>query len=112
MIASGLAIWALVRSPVQLADDAQQTPVENAQLSPDDAKARACTAFDTVRIAVSMQTNADLGPDPVAREAVAGNARLATLGGGDYLLSRLDPEPHLNWRTGFAHSRTISKTSV
>jgi hypothetical protein len=38
-----------------------------------------------------MQTNADLGPDPVARQAVAANARLATLAGGEYLLSRLDP---------------------
>jgi hypothetical protein len=44
-----------------------------------------------VRKAVSLQTNADLGPDPVAKEAVAANARLATLGGGEYLLSRLDP---------------------
>ena len=57
----------------------------------DDAKAGVCGAFDMVRKAVSMQTNADLGPDPVAREAVAANARLATLGGGEYLLSRLDP---------------------
>jgi hypothetical protein len=30
----------------------------------------------------------DLGPDP--QEAVAGNARLALVGGGQYLLSRLD----------------------
>jgi hypothetical protein len=44
-----------------------------------------------VRNAVSIQTNANLGADPVAREAVAANARLATLGGGEYLLSRLDP---------------------
>jgi hypothetical protein len=91
VIAIGLAIWALVQSPGELADNAQQSPADNAQLSPDDAKMRACAAFDTVRNAVSTQTNADLGPDPVAREAVAGNARLATLGGGDYLLSRLDP---------------------
>ena len=44
-----------------------------------------------VRKAVSAQTNIDMGPDPVAREAVAANARLATLGGGEYLLSRLNP---------------------
>jgi hypothetical protein len=31
---------------------------------------------------VQIQTNADLGPDPVARRAVAGNARLAIFGGG------------------------------
>jgi hypothetical protein len=57
----------------------------------DDAKAGVCAAFDMVRKAVSTQTNIDLGPDPVAREAVAANARLATLGGGAYLLSRLNP---------------------
>ena len=44
-----------------------------------------------MRTAVSKQTNADFGPDPVAREAVAANARLATVGGGSYLLARLDP---------------------
>jgi hypothetical protein len=91
VIATVVAIWALVRSPGEPADNAQQSPAENAQLSPDEAKARACAAIDTVRRAVSIQTNLDLGPDAVAREAVAANARLATLGGGDYLLSRLDP---------------------
>jgi len=42
-------------------------------------------AFDLVVRAVSTQTNIDLGVDPVAQRAVAGNARLASLGGGDYL---------------------------
>jgi hypothetical protein len=90
VIAIGLAIWALVRSPgePQSAFNAQQ--FDNVQSS-DDAKARVCAAFDIVRKAVSIQTNAELGPDPVARAAVAANARLATLGGGEYLLSRLDP---------------------
>ena len=46
----------------------------------DDAKTRVCAAFDTVRKAVSVQTNAELGPDRVAKEAVAANARLATRG--------------------------------
>jgi hypothetical protein len=91
VIAIGLAIWALVRSPGEPAVNAQQSPAVNAQLSPDDARARVCAAFDTVRKAVSLQTNADLGPEPAAKEAVAANARLATLGGGEYLLSRLDP---------------------
>ena len=90
VIAIGVAIWTLVRSPGE-PENARQSPADNARLSPDDAKARACVAFDTVRRAVSTQTNTDLGPDPVAREAVAANARLATLGGGEYLLSRLDP---------------------
>ena len=43
-----------------------------------------------VRNAVSLQTNTNLGADPVATQAVAANARLATLGGGQFLLSRLD----------------------
>jgi hypothetical protein len=90
VIAIGVAIWALVRTPGEAVVNAQQAPAGNAQGS-DDAKARVCVAFDTVRKAVSLQTNADLGPDPVAKEAVAANARLATLGGGEYLLSRLDP---------------------
>ena len=55
-----------------------------------DPKMRVCTAFDTVSKAVTGQTHADLGPDPVAQAAVAGNARLALVGGGQYLLSRLD----------------------
>ena len=90
VIAIGVAFWALVRTPGEAAVNAQQAPAVNA-LQSDDAKARVCVAFDTVRKAVSLQTNADLGPDPVAKEAVAANARLATLGGGEYLLSRLHP---------------------
>jgi hypothetical protein len=43
-----------------------------------------------VSTAVSGQTHNDLGPDPVAQAAVAGNARLALFGGGVYLLNSLD----------------------
>ena len=39
---------------------------------------------------MQLQTHADLGPDPVAQEAVAGNARLSLIGGGEYLLNSLD----------------------
>jgi hypothetical protein len=90
VIALGVAIWTRVGSSSE-PDSVQQYFGDNARLSTDEAKTRACVAFDTVRAAVSMQTNADLGPDPVAREAVAANARLATLGGGGYLMSRLNP---------------------
>src|SRR5262245_5588717 len=62
VIAIGIAIWALVRTSGEAAFNAQQS---------DDAKARVCAAFDMVRKAVSLQTNTDLGPDPVAKEAVA-----------------------------------------
>lgn len=79
VVAVVLAVWALMSAssgaPVKLAGD---------------PKMRVCTVFNTVSQAVTGQTHNDLGPDPVAQVAVAGNARLALLGGGQYLLSRLD----------------------
>lgn len=42
--------------------------------------------------AVAAQTHADLGQDPIALSAVAGNARLALLGGGQYLIDSLDSQ--------------------
>lgn len=45
----------------------------------------------TVSKAVSLQTHADLGPEPVAQAAVAANARLAMAAGADYLLAHVDP---------------------
>jgi len=89
LIAIGVATWMLARSPAEPSGTLAE-PAVNAQQS-DAAKGRVCGAFDIVRKAVSKQTNTDLGRDPAAMEAVAANARLATLGGGDYLLSRLDP---------------------
>ncbi|MDH6247062.1 hypothetical protein [Mycobacterium sp. OTB74] len=82
LAALGLSIWGLVRHPHETA---------TSSLSPADAKTKACTAFGTVARAVSLQTNAQLGDDPTARAAVAANARLATLGGGQYLMAALDP---------------------
>jgi hypothetical protein len=55
-------------------------------------EAEVCAAFDTVSKAVQLQTHSDLGPDPIAQNSVAGNARLSLIGGGDYLLSRLDDQ--------------------
>ena len=79
VVAGVLAVWALMSASsgasVKLAGD---------------PKMRVCTAFNAVSQAVTGQTHNDLGPDPVAQAAVAGNARLALLGGGQYLLSRLD----------------------
>lgn len=84
VVAVGLAVWALVRSPSS-ADSATVSPEQSAE-----AKTQICGAFATVRTAVSLQTNANLGRDKVAVQAVAANARLATLGGGQFLLSLLD----------------------
>jgi hypothetical protein len=78
-----IAVWALLSAP------SSQTSSATADQS-TDPKTRVCGAFDLVRGAVSLQTNANLGDDPVAVQAVAANARLATLGGGQFLLSRLD----------------------
>jgi hypothetical protein len=82
--ALGVAVWALLSAP-----SSSDTSTATADQS-TDPKTRVCSAFELVRGAVSLQTNANLGPDPVATQAVAANARLATLGGGQFLLSRLD----------------------
>ncbi len=81
VVAVALAIWALMSASSNAAAGAKQA---------GDPKMRVCTAVDTVSKAVTGRTHADLGPDPVAQEAVAANARLALVGGGQYLLSRLD----------------------
>ncbi|AFM19331.1 hypothetical protein Mycch_4629 [Mycolicibacterium chubuense NBB4] len=83
VVAVALAVWALVRAP----ESGQTAPASSEQSA--QAKTQVCNAFTTVRSAVSLQTNANLGNDRVATQAVAANARLATLGGGQYLLSRL-----------------------
>ena len=82
LIAVGLAVWALVSAPKETTS-AQQP-------SPGDSKGRVCEAAQTVAMAVQLQTNSNLGTDPAAVESVAANARLAMLGGGDYLLSQID----------------------
>lgn len=89
VVALGVSIWALVstRSPGELSTASPGRP-ESSQ--PGDDRARVCGAFDLVRAAVTLQTNTNLGDDPVAVHAVAANSRLATLGGGQFLLSALD----------------------
>ena len=82
LIAAGLAAWALVKAPAG-------NNAAVGQAGDGDPKATVCSAFQTVVNAVSLQTHADLGPEPVAQLAVAGNARLALLGGGQYLLGRI-----------------------
>ena len=56
-----------------------------------DAKTRACSAFNLVRNAVSLQTHVDPGNDPIAGQAATANARVALVGGATYLLAHLDP---------------------
>lgn len=83
VVSVAIAVWALVRSPSS----------DDSSLTAEEAKTQVCQAFDMVRRAVSIQTNANLGSDRIAIEAVAANARLATLGGGQFLLARLDDRP-------------------
>lgn len=89
LIAVGVAVWALmsVRAITPAAAEQQSA----AEQPSGDAKASVCDAFTTVTRAVQAQTHADPGPDPIAQQAVAGNARLALIGGGDYLLRQLGP---------------------
>jgi hypothetical protein len=83
LVAIGVAAWAIVLV----------WPQKEAAVKPtEEAKQKVCAAFDTVSKAVQLQTHADLGPDPVAQTAVASNARLSLIGGGEYLLSRLDDQ--------------------
>ena len=81
VIATALAAWALLKGSPETAATSQLT---------GDSTTRVCNVFATVSNAVSIQTHADLGPDPVAQKAVAGNARLALVGGGEYLLNSVD----------------------
>ena len=82
-IAIAMAGWSLLH-PLRASNTATDPQVT-------DAAARACAAYNTVRSAVSLQTHGDLGPDPVAKQAVAANARLAMATGSSYLLAQLDP---------------------
>lgn len=97
VVAVGLAGWALFDVRSGTAD----AP------SPPDSTARVCGAFQVVSTAIPLQTHLDLGEDPVAQTAVAGNARLALLGGGQYLLGTLDagtPEDLATAVRSFANS--------
>ena len=84
VVAVALAIWALVSESSKAATSSA------AGTQGGDPKTRVCTAFNTVSKAIVLQTHNNLGPDPVAEAAVAGNARLALFGGGVYLLNNLD----------------------
>ena len=83
LAAMGVAAWAIAMAWPKK----ESTPQPTAE-----SKQKVCAAFDTVSRAVQLQTHADLGPDPVAQTAVASNARLSLIGGGEYLRSQLDDQ--------------------
>ncbi|BDX34721.1 hypothetical protein TUM20985_52680 [Mycobacterium antarcticum] len=80
--ATGVAVWALTRSPSDTA------PAPTAQ-QVQEAKARACEAYAKVRTAVALQTQAEVGTDPIATQALAANARLAMSVGSEHLVDNL-----------------------
>lgn len=88
--ALAIALWSFLSAPATDEDsDSSAATAAPDPAAQAEAKDRVCGAFDLVRTAVSLQTNANLGEDPVARQTVAANARLAALGGGQFLLSEL-----------------------
>jgi hypothetical protein len=87
VIAVGLSIWAVTSKPAATSSGGGGSTASGLS---GDPKTRVCEAFGVVSVAVPLQTNNNLGDDTVAQAAVAGNARLALFGGGQYLLNQLD----------------------
>lgn len=84
LAALGLAVYVWLQSrPLEYTAD-QQVAAENT----------ACTAFSTVSTGVATNTNLAApggNADVTGSLAVAANARVSLIGGGEYLLARIDP---------------------
>lgn len=81
LLAVGTSVWALLKP-------APEPPsVGNPAVA--DPKAQACAAFFLVSNGVALQSRLNAGPDPVAAQAIAANARLAMSGGADYIRAKL-----------------------
>jgi hypothetical protein len=91
LIALGLATWALLRPPPHVSSAGDGVAYTDAQRA--EGKTTICSAFDTVRKGVTLNTNlqAPDGADVVGSLAVAANARVSLYDGGQYLLARLAP---------------------
>lgn len=86
VLSLGVAVFALMRT-----FDAGPDYTE-AQRS--EARSTICSAFETVRTGVATNTNVEPpggSSDISGALAVAANARISLLDGGQYLLARLDP---------------------
>jgi hypothetical protein len=94
LAALGVAVIALILAIVHFFYPSSGTGKFSGQET-QDAKGRICAVTGTVRNATSINTNmANPDPnDPIGGLAVAANARLALLGGGEYVLARLAAEP-------------------
>jgi hypothetical protein len=91
LIAIGLAAWALLRPPSHVSSEGNGVTYTDAQRA--EGKTTICSAFDTVRKGVTLNTNlqAPGGEEVVGSLAVAANARLSLYDGGQYLIARLEP---------------------
>ncbi len=78
LLAAGAAGWALLKPAPKLGNPAVADP-----------KAQICEAFFLVSNGVALQSRLNAGPDPVAQQAIAANARLAMSGGADYLRTKV-----------------------
>ena len=86
LLSLGVSIFALVRT--------FDSAPEYTAAEQSDAKTAICSAFETVRTGIATNTN--VAPpggsgDISGALAVAANARIALLDGGQYLLARLQP---------------------
>jgi hypothetical protein len=97
VLAFGFAGWAVWRPAPEAAATSGVSPVATGPFDDaqrDAAEEKLCTAFEVIRKGVAINTNASApgGPENVTGAiAVGANARLALLGGGQYLLARIDP---------------------
>jgi hypothetical protein len=100
LVAVGLAVWALTKGPSSTststsASSESESSSDFTGETTDDPKGSVCEAFNLVRNGVQLNTNMQApggSADVTGTMAIAGNARLALLGGGQYLLARLQPD--------------------
>lgn len=91
--AVALSAWSALRPTTAETSASPDAPVFE-DSARQESRQNVCDGFATVRRGVSLNTNAGApgGPgDAAGGLAVAANARLALLGGGLYLQSRIDP---------------------
>jgi hypothetical protein len=87
LAAAALALW--VHTWVESRETVEYTPDQQAA-----ARSSACAAYATVSTGVATNTNLSSpgGADDVTGAlAAAANARISLIGGGQYLLARIDP---------------------
>jgi hypothetical protein len=97
LVAVGVAVWALVKEPSAPSGSAESSKSSSVFTgnTTDDPKASVCEAFTLVRNGVQLNTNLAPagGPSDVTGVlAVAANARISLIDGGQYLMARLQPD--------------------